>query len=151
MRALGIDYGEARVGVAASDDLGMLAHPVETVEVRKVDPVKRIAEIAAERGAELLVVGMPYRLDGTPGTAAEKVGRFMKKLSKRMPDLRVVAQDERLTTTSAQEKLHAAGRTIKNSRPVIDQAAAVEILQSYLDEVAGGAVLSDPFEEEDPA
>ena len=149
MRALGIDYGEARVGVAASDDLGMLAHPVETVEVKKIDVVKRIAAIAAERGAELLVVGMPYRLDGTPGTAAEKVGRFLKKLSKAMPDLRVVAQDERLTTTSAQEKLHAAGRTIKNSRSVIDQAAAVEILQSYLDEVAGGAVLSDPFEGDD--
>ena len=148
MKALGIDYGEARVGVAASDDLGMLAHPVETVEVKKVDAVKRITQIAAERGAELLVVGMPYRLDGTPGTAAEKVGRFMKKLSKAMPDLRVVAHDERLTTTSAQEKLHAAGRTIKNSRSVIDQAAAVEILQSYLDEVAGGAVLPDPFEDD---
>ncbi len=147
VKALGIDYGEARVGVAASDDLGMLAHPAETIDVRKIDPVKRIAKIAAERRAEIVVVGMPYRLDGSRGTAAEKVEKFVAKIARALPLLRVVTQDERLTTTTAQEKLHAAGRTIKNSRCVIDQAAAVEILQSWLDEQAGPAPLIDDGED----
>lgn len=137
MKALGIDYGEARVGVAATDDLGMMAHPVETVDVRKIDPVRRIAKIAAGRGVDVVVVGMPYRLDGSRGTAAEKVEKFVAKIARALPSLQVVTQDERLTTTTAQAKLHAAGRTVKNSRAVIDQAAAVEILQSWLDEQVG--------------
>jgi putative Holliday junction resolvase len=133
VKALGIDYGEARVGVACSDDLGMLAHPVETIEVRRGDPVRRIAEIAAERKVEAVIIGMPYRLDGSRGAAAAKVERFAAKVAKALPALRVLTQDERLTTTSAQAKLHAAGRTVKSSRAVIDQAAAVEILQDWLD------------------
>ena len=136
MKALGIDYGEARVGVACSDDLGMLAHPVETIEVRRIDPVNRIMEIAAERGAGIVVIGMPYRLDGSRGTAAVKVEKFMAKVARALPNLRVISYDERLTTVTAQGKLHDAGRTVKDSRSVIDQAAAMEILQSYLDEQA---------------
>jgi putative Holliday junction resolvase len=140
IKALGIDYGEARVGVACSDDLGMLAHPVETIEVRKVDVFKRIAEIAAERKADVVVIGMPYRLDGSRGTAAEKVEGFVRKVGKALPELKVETFDERLTTTSAQAKLHAAGRTVKNSRCVIDQAAAVEILQGWLDAQPGATL-----------
>jgi putative Holliday junction resolvase len=136
LKALGIDYGEARVGVACSDDLGMLAHPVETIEVRRIDPVNRIMEIAAERGAGIVVIGMPYRLDGSRGTAAVKVEKFMARVARALPNLRVISYDERLTTVTAQGKLHDAGRTVKDSRSVIDQAAAMEILQSYLDEQA---------------
>ena len=136
MKALGIDYGEARVGVACSDDLGMLAHPVETIEVRRIDPVNRIMEITAERGAGIVVIGMPYRLDGSRGTAAVKVEKFMARVARALPNLRVISYDERLTTVTAQGKLHDAGRTVKDSRSVIDQAAAMEILQSYLDEQA---------------
>lgn len=139
MKALGIDYGEARIGVACSDDIGMLAHPVETVPARKGDPLRRIAEIAAGRGVGVIVVGMPYRLDGSRGSAAVKVEEFVAKLAAAVPDLSVTTWDERLTTTTAQAKLHAAGRTIKDSRAVIDQAAAVEILQSWLDADEGGA------------
>lgn len=137
VKALGIDYGEARVGIACSDDLGMLAHPVETIEVSRTEPVSRIVQIALERGAELVVIGMPYRLDGSRGTAAGKVEKFIARVARALPNLRVISQDERLTTISAQGKLHAAGRTVKNSRAVIDQAAAMEILQSYLDEQGG--------------
>ncbi|MCH2061433.1 MAG: Holliday junction resolvase RuvX [Verrucomicrobiales bacterium] len=136
MKALGIDYGQVRVGVACSDDLGMLAHPVETIEVRQVDPVMRIAQIAAERGAEMVVIGMPYRLDGSRGSAAIKVEKFMARISSALPNIRVISHDERLTTTTAQGKLHDAGRSVKESRAVIDQAAAMEILQSFLDEQA---------------
>jgi putative Holliday junction resolvase len=114
----------------------MLAHPVETIEVRRIDPVNRIMEIAAERGAGIVVIGMPYRLDGSRGTAAVKVEKFMARVARALPNLRVISYDERLTTVTAQGKLHDAGRTVKDSRSVIDQAAAMEILQSYLDEQA---------------
>ena len=136
LKALGIDYGEARVGVACSDDIGMLAHPVETIEVSRIDPINRIVEISAERGTGIIVIGMPYRLDGSRGSAAVKVEKFMARLARALPDHRVNSHDERLTTITAQGKLHAAGRTVKDSRAIIDQAAAMEILQSYLDEQA---------------
>ena len=134
-RLLGIDYGEARIGVAGSDEIGLMAHPVETVHVRQVaDPLARLAEICERRRAELVVVGMPYRMDGTAGSAAEKVERFIKRLRRVLPEgVGIVAYDERLTTVEAQAQLHAAGRTVKNSRDVIDQAAAVVILQHYMD------------------
>jgi putative Holliday junction resolvase len=134
-RLLGIDFGQARIGVAGSDEIGLMAHPLETIHVRRVeDPLARIAEICAQRRIELVVVGMPFRMDGTPGTAAEKVEAFMRKLRKVLPQpIGIVAHDERLTTVEAQAQLHAAGRTVKNSREVIDQAAAVVILQHYMD------------------
>ena len=132
--ALGIDYGEARIGVAATDAAGLMAHPVETVDARagQAEALRRIAEIAAERGAGTVVVGMPYRLDGSRGSAAQKVEKFIAALRRELPDLEIVAHDERLTTVTAQAKLHEAGRNVKNSRSVIDQAAAVEILQDWL-------------------
>ena len=134
-RLLGIDFGEARIGVAGSDEIGLMAHPVETVHVKQVAaPLLRIAEICAQRRSELVAVGMPFRMDGSPGTAADKVQRFIKKLRKVLPpEIGIVTHDERLTTVEAQAKLHAAGRTVKNSRGVIDQAAAVVILQHYMD------------------
>ena len=134
-RLLGIDFGDARIGVAGSDEIGLMAHPVETVHVRQVEnPAGRIAEICEQRRVERVVVGMPYRMDGTAGTAAEKVERFIKKLREALPgEIEIVTHDERLTTVEAQAQLHAAGRTVKNSREVIDQAAAVVILQHYMD------------------
>lgn len=134
-RLLGIDFGLARIGVAGSDEIGLMAHPVETVHVRHVeDPLARIAEICAQRRVERVVVGMPFRMDGTPGTAAEKVNSFIRRLRKALPaEIELVPYDERLTTVEAQAQLHAAGRTVKNSRDVIDQAAAVVILQHYMD------------------
>ena len=134
-RLLCIDFGLARIGVAGSDEIGLMAHPVETVHVRRVeDPLARIAEICAQRRVERVVVGMPFRMDGTPGTAAEKVNSFICRLRKALPEeIEIVPYDERLTTVEAQAQLHAAGRTVKNSRDVIDQAAAVVILQHYMD------------------
>lgn len=152
-RILGIDYGEARIGLAASDELGMLAHPVETVHRRETpDYLERIAEVVKERRATGVVVGMPLRLDGTRGTAVEKVEKFIAALRTRLPEnVRIETADERLSTVEAQRKLHEAGRTIKNSRNVIDQMAAVVILQDYLDEkaLAKGQVQSDGFEEDE--
>lgn len=131
-KALGIDLGDARVGVAVSDDLGMLAHPLETISVKSTDVMKRIVSLASERAAETIVVGMPRKMDGTRGPAAEKAKEFIERLRSET-SIPVVAWDERLSTVSAQRALHDAGRNTKKQRPVIDQVAAQIILQSWLD------------------
>ena len=134
MKAIGIDYGEARVGVSCSDDLGMFAHPLETIHVKKVDPIKKIIEIAEEKKIQTIVIGMPRNLDGSYGSAAKKVESFLKKIKTVLPEVQVFEQDERFTTTVAQKKLQDTGHTVKSSRQIIDEVAAVEILQSFLDQ-----------------
>ena len=134
-RALGIDLGDARVGVATSDDLGMLAHPLETIQVKSGGVLKRILELAKEKAVSTIVVGMPRNMDGTFGPAAEKSREFIEKL-KAETTCRVVAWDERLTTVSAQRSLHEAGRKAREHRAVIDQVAAQILLQSWLDSQA---------------
>ena len=130
--ALGIDFGQARIGIAATDACGILAHPVESIHLDSTEPLERIAQLAAERGVRTLVLGLPLRLDGTEGTACEKVRAFGEKLHARLPELPLVYVDEFLTTTVAQEKLHAAGKKARDFRPIIDQAAAVEILNNWM-------------------
>ena len=134
--ALGIDFGQARIGIAATDPCGILAHPVESIHLNKTEPLARIAELVAQKGIRTLVLGLPLRLDGTEGTACEKVRAFGKKLRAKFPELPLVYVDEFLTTTVAQEKLHQAGKKAKNFKPIIDQAAAVEILNNWLDSQA---------------
>jgi putative pre-16S rRNA nuclease len=131
-RVLGIDPGEVRVGVAVSDDLGMLAHPLETIIVSERDPCERIAELVAARPVRAVVVGVPRNMDGSFGPAAEKARALIEKLRTRL-DCQVVPWDERLTTVSARRALRQAGRREKNQRSVIDQAAAQILLQSWLD------------------
>lgn len=132
MRCLGIDFGSSRIGIAISDDLGMLAHPLETI---LNDPafLPRLQKIVLEKGVSGIVVGIPRNMDGSYGPAAEKAKLFFSQLKSEFPDLRLIAWDERLTTVEAQRLLHAAGRDVKKSRSVIDQVAAQVLLQSYLD------------------
>ncbi len=134
-RALGIDLGDARVGVAVTDELGMLAHPVETIPVKAGKVVKRIIELAKQKNAGTIIVGMPRNMDGTFGPAAEKAREFIEKLRAESACL-IVPWDERLTTVSARRSLHEAGRNSRNQRGVIDQVAAQFILQSWLDSQA---------------
>ena len=103
MKVIGIDYGEVRIGVSCSDDLGMFAHPLETIHVKKIDPIKRIIEIAEEKKIQAVVIGMPRNLDGSYGSAAKKVESFLKKIKTVLPEVQVVEQDERFTTTVAQK------------------------------------------------
>lgn len=131
--ALGIDYGEARIGIAATDACGILAHPVESIHLRHTEPISRIRELVQQKGIRTLVLGLPLRLDGTEGTACAKVRAFGEKLRAALPELPLLYVDEFLTTTAAQEKLHQAGKKAKNFKPIIDQAAAVEILNNWLD------------------
>lgn len=131
--ALGIDFGEARIGIAATDACGILAHPVESIHLRHTEPISRIRELVQQKGIRTLVLGLPLRLDGTEGTACTKVRAFGEKLRAALPELPLLYVDEFLTTTAAQEKLHQTGKKAKNFKPIIDQAAAVEILNNWLE------------------
>lgn len=133
-RVLGIDLGEARIGIAVSDELGMFAHPRETVDARKGKPLERVVEIAAREKVGVVVLGLPRNMDGSEGAASAKARTFAEQLRARLgPSVEVRLVDERLTTVAAQRALHASGRDVKKSRPVVDQVAAQMILQTYLD------------------
>lgn len=132
-RILGVDYGSARIGVAVSDELGMLAHPLETIPVARIDAAaKRIASLAAEKDAECVVVGLPRQMNGEIGTAAAEVQAFADKLRPLLA-CPVVLWDERLSTTAAHRVLRDSGQKTRHTRGIVDQVAAQMILQGYLD------------------
>jgi len=128
---IGIDVGKARVGVARSDRDGLLATPVETVP-RGTGTIARLRELIGELDPVEIVVGLPIALSGRD-TASTADARDLAAQLAAASGLPVRLVDERLTTVSAQRALHDAGRRAKGSRPVIDQVAAVIILQSALD------------------
>lgn len=133
---LGIDPGDARIGVARSDPAGIIATPVETVRRGRGD-LDRIAEILLEEGGPdavlEVVVGLPRSLSGSEGPAAAKVRQFATALARRVAPVSVRLADERLTTVSAEAMLRDRGRSGGKRRAVVDQAAAVLILQHALD------------------
>lgn len=128
---LGIDVGTVRIGVAASDPDGLMAFPVETVQ-RGDGDVERVAELADERGAIRVFVGLPRKLSGKDGASVEFAQDFARALSERTTAI-VRLVDERFSTASAQHAMRQAGRSSRQQRQVIDQAAAVVILESALD------------------
>jgi putative Holliday junction resolvase len=128
---VGVDVGTVRIGVARSDPHGVLATPVETV-ARGNGDIERILAIAIELEALELIVGLPLSLSGSrTASTADAVG-FAQRLA-RATDLAVRLVDERLTTVSASSALRASGRSAKQSRSIIDQVAAVIIVQHALD------------------
>ncbi len=133
--ALGIDHGAARIGIAATDEFGILAYPVETIDQGQGAAIERIAELVAIRGSRTLVIGLPLRVDGSEGTSAAKVREFARLLAARLPHVPLVFTDESFTTTTAAAKLREAGRKAKQQKAIIDQAAAVEILNSWMGEI----------------
>jgi putative Holliday junction resolvase len=130
-RILGIDFGRARIGVAVSDELGMLAHPVETIPSTR-DAAGRIAEIVREKNAERVVIGLPRHMNGSVGESAGEALAFAEKL-RGLVSCEVVTWDERLTTIAATRALRDGGQKTRNSRGIVDQVAAQMILQGYLD------------------
>jgi putative holliday junction resolvase len=132
-RLLGIDLGQARIGLAVSDELGMLAHPLETFPAASSKKLlERIAAIVRERKIERIVVGLPRNMDGSVGPAAKEALAFVEKLRAQLP-CPVVTWDERLTTVAANRFLRESGRKTRTTRGQIDQVAAQIILQNYLD------------------
>jgi putative Holliday junction resolvase len=130
-RILGIDLGQARTGVAISDELGMLAHPLETIAAKE-DLARRIGELVRQRNIETVVIGIPRHMNGSVGAGASEALAFAEKLRTSL-SCNVVTWDERLTTVAAQRALRESGRKTRNSRNVVDQVAAQIILQGYLD------------------
>ena len=134
-RRLGIDVGSVRIGVAASDPDGILATPVETVRRdRSGKHVRRLAELVAELQAVEVIVGLPRTLADRTGPSAIDAMELAEALGRRIAPTPVRLADERLTTVSAQRSLRAAGVRAREQRAMIDQAAAVAILQSWLDQ-----------------
>ena len=131
---LAIDHGQSRIGIAATDELGIASHPVETIHISRTDPLKRIPEIAAQRNVSLIILGLPLKLDGSEGEAAQRVRNFGNALTEKIPNIRLEYSDERLTTTTASEKLREAGKDTRAQRDIVDQVAALEILNGWLDE-----------------
>ncbi|GLX01961.1 putative pre-16S rRNA nuclease [Microtetraspora sp. NBRC 16547] len=129
---LGVDAGAVRIGVARSDPSGLLATPVETVRRGRGD-VDRIAAIVAEHEAIEVVVGLPTSLSGRESHAAGVAREFAAVLAERLAPIPIRLFDERLTTVTAQQRLRSSGVKAKNQRSVIDQAAAVVLLQAALD------------------
>lgn len=129
---LGLDPGDARVGVARSDPTGFLATPLETVRRGKGD-LARLATLTRETEAVEVVVGLPRSLSGGEGPAAAKVRDFAARLARRVAPVPVRLVDERLTTVSAESVLRQQGRKGADRRAVVDMAAAVLILQHALD------------------
>jgi putative Holliday junction resolvase len=128
---LAVDVGTVRWGLAVSDELGLLAHPVGTVPAG-ADAVAAVAAKAAELGVARIVVGWPRRTDGAPGALAEEVRRLCEEIQ-RVSRLPVAVWDERLTTVAADRLLLERGHRRLSRRRLVDQVAATLILQSYLD------------------
>ena len=132
-RALGIDYGTKRIGVAVSDALGIAATAIELIE--ETDPGKaaaRVAAIAKDRGAKVLVVGVPVNMDGSEHASLAKVRAFAENCG-RLAGLPVEYVDERLTTRQAERHLWQAGLAQKGRKARVDKVAAALLLQSWLD------------------
>jgi len=134
MRALGLDLGQKRIGVAVSDSDGTLAMPIEVL-ARRGDRQREhrdIAELVAEWEAEIVVVGLPYNMDGSLGPMAKKYIGEAKAMGATL-DVPVVLYDERLTTVSADRALKEQAMNAPERRKVIDKVAASVMLQSWLD------------------
>lgn len=128
---LGVDLGRARIGLAISDELRFLAHPLETIAAGE-KAIARIKEIVAEKNIASVVVGVPKLLSGVAGAAANEAALFTEKLRRALP-CEVVSWDERLTTVAAERALREAGKKARATRGYVDQVAAQMILQGFLD------------------
>ena len=137
-RRLGLDVGYARIGVASCDPDGILATPVETIRVAGGESgwaaeVRRVLELVDEYDALEVVVGLPTSLKGRETASTSMARSFVDALGAARHELALHFVDERLTTVSASAALHGAGRSTRKQKSVIDQAAAVVLLQGWLD------------------
>jgi putative holliday junction resolvase len=134
---LALDFGRVRIGAAISDELRLLAHPLETIPANE-QALSRVAEIVREKKVDHVVAGIPRQMNGQIGAAATEVLQFVEKLRAILP-CPVVTWDERLTTAAANRALRDAGKKTRHTRGYVDQVAAQMILQSYLDRQAANA------------
>jgi len=140
---LALDLGRARIGVAISDELQFLAHPLETIPADS-QATPRLAQIIREKKIDHVVVGIPRQMNGQIGAAATEALTFVEKLRAILP-CPVATWDERLTTVAAHRALRDAGKKTRETRGYVDQVAAQMILQGYLDrrQATNESVISD--------
>lgn len=130
---MGVDVGSVRIGVAVSDPAGLVATPVCTVQRDGAQDVAQVARVATEHDVVVVYVGLPKHLSGAEGAASRDARTYAEALAGAVRPVEVRLVDERLTTVTAHQALHASGRAGRRHRAVVDQAAAVVILQSALD------------------
>ncbi|GMV49714.1 MAG: Holliday junction resolvase RuvX [Nitrospira sp.] len=131
-RILAIDHGAKRIGFALSDELGWTAQPLETLHRKNLESdLRHIQQLVRDHDVGMVLVGMPFKLDGELGPAAKVVEAFIQTLSPMIP-VPVVTWDERMTTRSAEEVLIAADVSRRKRKGIVDRVAAAILLQSYL-------------------
>ena len=129
---MGLDVGDARIGLAISDPLGIIATPLKIISRKDIETdVRTIVDIVNKNNVARIIVGMPFSMDGSLGTQADKVRSFAKELSSHT-DVPLEYRDERLSTVAAKRILQQVRKTSRGAR--YDAAAAALILQSYLDD-----------------
>ncbi|MFC1978365.1 Holliday junction resolvase RuvX [Chloroflexota bacterium] len=138
MRALGLDVGQKRIGVALSDDEGILASPLTIINATDAEQaIKRISELCDQHQVAHIVVGMPRSLDGTLGTQADIVQQFIDRIAG-VVNITIDTWDERLSSVEADRAMLAAGTKKDKKKKLRDAIAAAIILQGYLDRKRSG-------------
>ncbi|WP_295615088.1 Holliday junction resolvase RuvX [Chamaesiphon sp. GL140_3_metabinner_50] len=132
--ALGLDVGSKRIGVAGCDGLGLIATGITTIwRTSFPEDIAQLAAIIAERQVEILVLGLPYTMDGNIGSQAKQVQKFARRIAT-VIELPIEYIDERLTSYAAEEMMKAAKISVSQNKATIDRIAAAVILQQWLDE-----------------
>ncbi len=134
MRILGIDYGDARVGVAVSDALGITAQGLETIHHKGNDKIvlKRLEEIISENEIATIAIGMPFNMNGTSSKRVEVTKAFIHKLKCKFPKIEIAEIDERLTTVAAHKTMNFLDVKSSKKRGIVDTISAVYILEMYM-------------------
>ena len=136
-RWLGLDHGDRRVGVALSDSSCILATPLVTLQVHgDRDAVAQVVEVATRQGVTGIVVGLPLNMNGTEGERVVITRRFLEKLKVALPNLDIRTWDERWTTRSVERMFLESGTRRERRKEMVDQLAAQQILQGFLDSLA---------------
>ena len=134
MRILGIDYGDARVGTAITDALGITAQGLETIENDGKDKavLLRLDDIIKKYEVSMIIVGMPLNMDGSKTERAEKTEKFIHKLRCKYNKIKIQTVDERLTTVQAHKTMNDLGIKTKQKKNIVDTLSAVYILETYI-------------------
>lgn len=137
MRKLGIDYGDARIGIAITDALNITVQGLETIHHNGNDKIalKRLEELLKEYEIETFVIGMPINMNGTKTTRVEETQKFIHKLKCKFPKIKIETIDERLTTVAAHKTMNFLNIDNKKKKDIVDTISAVYILEVYMKKI----------------